>query len=247
MSGNDLSELLDGLAEAALATSLPGSLRGQRIAVYRSLVHGALQRCVESMLPRTAARLGPQLYREIERFCAERGPQTHYIRDVAGELVTWAEDAWRGRDDIAGFVLDLARHEVAAAELHAASDGSQQAAVGELSLDRPAVFIDAARVVRHGSAVHRLPDDVDDRSEPTPGPIALLLYRDDELSLRTLELSEAAAAILERLLAGSTLGTAIADGAAAAGVAVDDALLVGTSTLLGDLAERGVLLGGAAS
>ncbi|RYE93781.1 MAG: DUF2063 domain-containing protein [Myxococcales bacterium] len=242
---NDLSTLLDELTEAALGPALPAAMAGRPIAVYRSLVHGALQRAVESMLPRTAARLGPRLHREIELFCSERGPQTHYIRDVAGELVDWAEQSWPGRDDLAPYLLDLARHEVASAAVAAATDGADRPAHGELAIDAPAVFIAAARVVRHGTAVHRLPDDPDDASEPAPGPFALLLYRDADLALRTLELSPAAAALLERLLAGEPLGAAIAAGAADAGVPVDDALLVGTSALLGDLAERGVLLGSA--
>jgi hypothetical protein len=81
---------------------------------------------------------------------------------------------------------------------------------------------------------------------PPERPTALLLYRDAEHRVRKLALTPAAAAMVGRmLLPGFTVQAAIVEGAADAGEAVDDALLAAVSVLLGDLAERGVLLGGA--
>jgi hypothetical protein len=100
-------------------------------------------------------------------------------------------------------------------------------------------------VARYDHAVHELSGDPDDRAEPEARAVWLLIYRDAEHELRYLALSPAAAAILERMLRpGVTVERAIVDGAAEAGVPVDEALLSGTSVLLADLAERGVLLGG---
>jgi hypothetical protein len=80
---------------------------------------------------------------------------------------------------------------------------------------------------------------------PEARDVALLVYRDAEHMLRYLDLTPAAAAILERMLRPDvTVKDAIVEGATASGVPVDDALLVGTSKLLADLADRGVLLGG---
>jgi len=243
---NDLASLQAYLARAALGPGLPPELEGARLGVYRLLVHGALDECMVSILPRTAARLGDRFWGEVRRFYAERGPQTHYLRDVPSEFLAWCAGRWPGLDGLPPYALDLARHEVTAIEVGAALDGGARPAVGELSLGRPVVFNEATTVRRYGYAVHLLPDDPDDRSEPAACDVAVLVYRDPEHELRYLDLSPAAAAIVERLLAGATLQLAIVEGAGAAGVPVDDALLQGVAALLADLAARGALLGGLA-
>lgn len=246
LPSNDLAELQNYLARAALGPELPPGLDGTRLALYRRLVHGALDECMVSILPRTAARLGDRFWREVRLFYAERGPRTHYLRDVPTEFLAW----WAGRPeppaDLPAYALDLARHEATSIEVGAALDGGGRPAVAALELGRPVVFQEATALRRYGYAVHRLPEDPEDRSEPEATPVALLAYRDAEHELRYLELSPVAAAILERLLGGATLQEAIVGGATAGGVPVDDALLQGTAALLGDLAERGALLGGAA-
>lgn len=245
LPSNDLSALQEYLARAALGHELPSELEGTRLAVYRRLVHGALNECMLSILPRTAARLGERFWREVRLFYAERGPRTHYLRDVPSEFLSWCEARWGTLDDVPAYAYDLARHEVTAIEIGAACDGSPQPSVQELSLALPVVFQSAAALRRYRFAVHRLPEDPDDRSEPEAGSFALLVYRDAEHDLRYLDLSPVAACILERLLEGATLQQAIVEGAAAGGVPVEDSLLQGTAALLGDLAERGALLGGA--
>ncbi len=233
------------LASAALGQELPASLEGTRLAFYRRLVHGALDECMGSILPRTAARLGERFWREVRLFYAERGPRTHYLRDVPTEfLAWWADRPWP--EDLPAYALDLARHEATSIEVGAALDGGGRPAVAALELGRPVVFQEATALRRYRHAVHRLPEDPEDRSEPEAVPVALLAYRDAEHELRYLELSPVAAAILGRLLGGVTLQEAIVGGAGEGGVPVDDALLQGVAVLLGDLAERGALLGGAA-
>lgn len=244
---NDLAALQAYLAEAALGPDLPPALDGTRLGFYRRLVQGALDECMLSILPRTAARLGERFWREARAFYAARGPQTHYLRDVPTEFLRWCEGRWPALDDLPPYALDLARHEVAAIEVGAALDGSARPATGELSLDLPVVFNEATAIRRYTHAVHLLPDDPDDRTIPEPRPADVLIYRDPQHELRYLDLSPAAAAILERLLAGATLQQAIVEGAASSGVALDDALLQGTAALLSDLAERGALIGGLAA
>jgi hypothetical protein len=238
---NDLAALQLELACAALGHELPSALEGTPLAFYRRLVHGALDECMASVLPRTCARFGEPFWREVRRFYAERGPRTHYLRDVPSEfLAWWAEQPFPG--DLPAYALDLARHEVTSLEVEAAPDGGGRPAVAALELGRPVVFQEATALRRYRHAVHRLPEDPEDRSEPEEAPVALLAYRDAAHALRFLELSPVAAAILERLLGGATLQEAIVGGA---GGAVDDTLLQGVAVLLGDLAERGALLGGA--
>ncbi len=52
-----------------------------------------------------------------------------------------------------------------------------------------------------------------------------------------------ASAILERLVAGEALGSALAGACEAQGIALEPALLAEAASLLSDLGERGVLLG----
>ncbi len=113
----------------------------------------------------------------------------------------------------------------------------------ELHLARGIRFIDACRLFRFEHAVHRLPEDVEDRSTPKPQATFLLIYRSPEHDVRYLELSPVAEAILRRLLGGSTLEAALVEGSSEGGVPLDDSVLAGTAHLLADLAERGVLLG----
>ena len=63
----------------------------------------------------------------------------------------------------------------------------------------------------------------------------------------SFELTPRAAAIVERLLDGVTVVQALQEGAAAAGVALDDDLLAGMTHLFADLSERGVILGAPAA
>jgi hypothetical protein len=83
------------------------------------------------------------------------------------------------------------------------------------------------------------------RDVPAREPTALLVYRDAEHEVRYLELSPLAAAILERLLAGSTLREAVLGGCGVLGHPVDGPVLEGTAALLADLGGRGALLGAA--
>ncbi|MCA9662234.1 MAG: DUF2063 domain-containing protein, partial [Myxococcales bacterium] len=101
---------------------------------------------------------------------------------------------------------------------------------------------------RYDHAVHRLPLDEADLSAAEAEPSALLAYRDrDNYRVRYIELTPRAAAIVERLLDGVTVVQALQEGAAAAGVALDDDLLAGMTHLFADLSERGVILGAPAA
>jgi hypothetical protein len=243
-----LEALQAEFAEGLLAVSPPAELAGGRAGVYRHLIEHTLDGCMTSILPRATARLGAVFFEHARAFYAARGPQTHYLRDVPSEFLAWVGPRWEADPRVPAYLHDLARHEAAAIEIAAAPEqggASSTRAAGELSLGRAAVFIEAARVARYDHAVHELSGDPDDRAEPEARAVWLLIYRDAEHELRYLALSPAAAAILERMLRpGVTVERAIVDGAAEAGVPVDEALLSGTSVLLADLAERGVLLGG---
>lgn len=235
-----LAELQEALARAILDE--PGAPAGP-LGVYRRLVRANLDEAMGSILPRTIARLGDLFWREAHLFYAARGPRTHYLRDVPQEFVAWCGPRWPALPEIPAYLLDLARLEVLAIQVGTALD-EQPEASPSLALDRPVLFAHAVRIARLSHAVHLLPEDAADRTLPAPEPSTVLVYRDNDHDLRYLDLSPAAAAILEGLLGGQTLQQAIVEGAERAAVPLDDALLHGSSVLLADLADRGVLLGG---
>jgi hypothetical protein len=219
------------------------SAQRERLAVYRKLVRGTLREALVLAIPRTIARLGPLFDETFERFLAERAPRSHYLRDVTTELLDFAAERWRDDPRVPRWAHDLARHEALHIEIAAMPVAAGDGAAAELALDRGLRFSEASRVVRYGFAVHRLSEDENDRSDPEAAVTALFVYRSPEHEVRYLELSPVAAAILERLHAGETLGAALQHAARERGVTLDAALIEGTARLLADLAERGALLG----
>ncbi|AUX25001.1 hypothetical protein SOCEGT47_055420 [Sorangium cellulosum] len=242
----------------AMAALPPG-----RLLLYRRLVRRGLTGAIRAEIPRTAARLGARFEADVARFFEEELPRSRYLRDVAFEFVAFAAPRWAEDPDVPSYLADLARHElVALAVACAEPDGAETVTPGasgpgasgpgtsgpgasgeELSLDRGARFQRAATLVRHEHAVHRLSADEAARDVPAREPVSLLAYRDAEHEVRYLELTPLAAEILGRLLAGEALGEAVVAGCAAQEHPVDGPVLESTAALLGDLAERGVLLG----
>ena len=72
------------------------------------------------------------------------------------------------------------------------------------------------------------------------------LVRDADHDARYLELSDLAGALAARLIRHEPLGAAVVGACGEAGLPVDPASLGRVATFLGDLAERGILLGTAA-
>jgi hypothetical protein len=191
------------------------------------------------------ARLGDVFDEYFDRFLAERGPRTHYLRDVTRELLDFCEPLWTDDARVPAYMMDLARHENVQIEVGAMQTRPQGTEPGELDLERPVRFVEATRLMRYGFAVHRLTESLDDRSGPAEEPTALLVYRNPEHEVRYLELTPLAAAILTRLLRGEPLGGAVTGACRDGGATLDASVLEGTARLLADLGERGALLGAA--
>lgn len=213
-----------------------------RLLVYRELVRDTLRNAVLLAVPRTAARLGALFEESLDRFLKERGPRTHYLRDVTTELLDFCAPLWREDPRIPAFASDLARHEALELTVAASADATR-AGTDELDVESVLLFAPSLAVVRYAHAVHRLPPDEEDRSEPLRAPTALAVYRDASHEVRYLELSPLAASMLEALMSGEALGAAVTRACAEHSVPVDPAVLEGASRLLGELSERGCLLG----
>jgi hypothetical protein len=227
-----------GNGKDAEATAAQGPAR---MLLYRRLVRRGLGSAIRAQLPITAQRLGRAFDAYIERWLDERMPRSHYLRDVAGELAAWALPLWAEDPAIPRWAADLARHEIATFEVGSAPSGDEERS-GPLALGARARFHATARVVRYAFAVQRMSLD-DGGADPEETPTALFLYRDAEHEVRSLSLSPLAAAILERLLGGATLGRAVTEACEATAHPLDQAILEGTAAVLADLADRGALLG----
>jgi hypothetical protein len=213
----------------------------RRLAVYRSLVRNGLGAVVQRMLPATRARMNAacagRFDADLAAFAEEVGPRTHYLRDVPAELFAWAEPRWRSDPAIPPYLVDLAAFELASFAVAASAAVAAQSPA-EIALDRPLALAESARLLRFGWAVHELPA----AEPPVRRPVHLLAYRDADHSVRWLELTELAAAVVERLFSRQALGTAVQGACAEHGVA-PGAVLPDIARLLADLAERGVVLG----
>jgi hypothetical protein len=219
-----------------------------RLHVYRTLVRNGLSSVVLRMLPRTRTRMNAacsgRFDADLASFVGQVGPRTHYLRDVPAEFFTWVEPRWRCDPGLPAYLPDLAALEIAHFAI-AAAESARQASVDtvDVALDRPLAFIESARLARCAWAVHELSLDEMATDEPPPRDTCLLGYRDATHSVRWLHLTPLAAAVLERLLSGEALGTAVERACTDHGAEPPN-VLADVARLLADLGERGVLIGG---
>ncbi len=219
-----------------------------RIGVYRALVRNGLLSVVSRLMPRTRARMNAAwdglFDSDFARFLHERGPRTHYLRDVPREFFDWARPVWE-TDARRSYLVDLGAHELTCFELASANARPQPAPIAEVDLARPAVLSPTMRLVRYRWAVHELADDSREPTawaEPEHRAVALVGYRDADHAVHWLDLTPLAARIVERIAAGDPLGVAITGSCADQGASAD---LDEIARLLADLGARGILLGGA--
>jgi hypothetical protein len=215
----------------------------ERLLVYRELVRGNLREAMQLSIPRSMARLGALFDEYFDRFLSERAPRTHYLRDVTPELLEFCAPLWQSDPRVPAYLAELALHESLHIEVSALPALPRGHVAAPLALDHGVELGAALRLVHYRHAVHELPADESDRSEPAARDVSLLVYRSPEHEVRYLELTPLAAGILERLLSGLTLAAAIREAAQAEQAELNEAVLSGAAALLADLAERGVVWG----
>jgi hypothetical protein len=225
--------------EAILAAPL-------HLAVYRTLVRNGLSSVVLRMLPRTRARMNTacagRFDADLAAFIDEVGPRTHYLRDVPGELFAWAGPRWRADPDVPRYLPDLGAYELAHFAIAACPTARATERPAAVALDRPLAWVESARLVRYGWAVHELVEDETAVDEPARRDVRLFAYRDATHGVRWLELTPLAAAIVDRLLAGEVLGAAVTRACTDHRTHPAD-VVPDIARLLAELAERGVVLG----
>lgn len=215
----------------------------ERLAVYRELVRGNLREALQLSIPRSIARLGATFEEYFDRFLAEHGPRTHYLRDVTHELLAFCGPLWSEDARVPSYLHDLARHESLHIEVSALPAPLRRRAPAPLALDLGVELSEALRLVCYDHAVHELPEAEDDRTPARAREVSLLVYRSPEHDVRYLELTPLARAIVSQLLRGERLGAAVTAAAVSEGADLTESVLSGAAKLLADLAERGVVLG----
>lgn len=230
-----------GLAE--FVCSVEGDRKERSAVLYRTLVRNRLRDAVEAALPDTAARLGPErLAAEVTEFLRSSGPRSSYMQDLPSEFLSFALPRWEKDAVLPVFLPDLARYELQCLQAAGALDEDERrgSEPGRVSPESRFRLSRSARLASYDSAVHRL-DSKDE--EPPAGQYRLLVYRDSDYHVRTLELSPLGAELVSQLWAGVPLGEAILASCRATGAAPDDHLLGGLASLLDDLEQRQVLRG----
>jgi hypothetical protein len=226
-------------AEAILASP-------RRLGLYRRLVRHNVVNVVATMLDRTRVRLEafvPDAFdHSVSAFMAEQGPRTPHLRDVPSEFLAWAAPRWRSDERIPPWLADYAELELMDFTIGVAPRPAPPPPLADVTADRPLVFGDPRVIMHLGWSVHELPAN-DPKASPEKRATHLLVYRDAEHAVRTLDLTPLASVILERLFAGRPLAQAMVEACEVAGHPMDGEVLGGAARLLADLGERGVLLG----
>lgn len=215
-----------------------------RLLTYRRLVRGNLREAIEVTMPRVVARLGPVFDEYFERFLAERGPRTHYLRDVTPEFLEFCVPLWAVDRRVPPYLIELSEHESLEVIIASMQSRPKNHCPDALSLDAGVAFIDACRVVHYEHAIHELSETETCRSAPRRESTWLFVYRDPEHTVRYLKLTPLAATLLERLIhLKETLRQAVVIACEDHHTPLTEEVLSGTAALLADLSERGALLG----
>ncbi len=233
----------DGLSDPdADAMTTHGSTR---LLAYRALVHNRIRNVIDDWIPRTVSRLGPARFRaDVSRFIASTGPRSPYLREVPAEFVDWVAPQWTRDPDLPPFLVDLARYELLRHDVRNDPRGEEVDSGEKLELDWPIRTNSTGTVLTFDWAVHRLPKDRSDRSEPARGPVHLVVFRNRNDAMMYKQLDAFEAQLVTRVLAGETMKAAIFGACESVGETISDDRLAKVAVLLARLAELGLVRGG---
>lgn len=216
----------------------------ERFVLYRQLVFGRFWGALEVSIPRTMARMEKNILQQnVREFIFQQATKSVYMRDVAPEFMIFVGNRWHDELHQPEYLKELALHELFTIDIAAGLDDEAKSPIDQVDLDTCLLFQQAAKLTHYRYAVHRLPEDEEDRSEPERGDWWILGYRDDEHRVRFLELTALAASVVDTLMQGHCLQDAATSGCRSVGVSLDDAALATIAVLLDDLERRGVFIG----
>jgi len=244
IADDDAAYLARSGVEGEDATAL-ASRGTPRLLAYRALVHNRIRNVIDDWIPRSASRLGAERFgADVASFIAEFGPRSPYLREVPAEFVEWVAPRWAKDPRLAPYLLELARYELLRHDVRNDPRGGEIDSGEKLELDWPIRCNSTGRVLTFDWAVHELPKDRDDRTDPAPGPVHLAIFRNRNEAMMYKVLDRYEAALVRRILAAETMREAIFGACSDAEVEISDERLAQVATLLARLAELGLVLGG---
>lgn len=214
---------------------------------YRRLVRNRLYETIDHAFGRLAAGVGAETFRAlVDRFLAEQGSRSPYLRDVPGELLAWLEQRGVEALGMPRWALDLARLEWAELAMAYAEEAAPPAgSIVDLRMDLPAVTTAAHRLLWLQYPVHGSGASADGEAPMRRDPVVLCVYRDPRsFEVQTLELSFIAGSFLREIAcAKRPLVDVIRSVAHGHGAVLDAAFVEAVSAVLADWVERGLILG----
>jgi hypothetical protein len=238
--------LIFGPGDSALAPASAGSVeadlhRAEGLAIYRELGRDRVGGALRLMLERTLSRLGPSFDEYFDKYLGECPPLSRYLLDIPGQFLDFCEPLWSLDSRVPEYLVELGRHELLEVEIAAYPDETENWVPVPLSADAGLSFV-SCRLVQYRYAVHCLPDDPADRTQPLLCDTRLLAFRDSSDAVRYLELSLAAYQLVHQLMGGCSLLASIQAVGMLQRRTMDDFLLSECNQLLVQFVESGVAL-----
>jgi hypothetical protein len=234
--------LASACLDAELSDDVVRDLGGARSgwALYREMVRHRYVDTIGESLPRSREALGPDgLVRAVARWLDRAPPTTRYVRELCIQFARYlGDDATCLPSDAPPWTPELVRYEAAVMETVIAEDPPPRSDLVALCMELPVALSTTQRFLRLRWSVH-LPAAMTERA------CAIAVYRGPNDAVEVLEFTPVAGDLVEALRSpGRTLGAAIRDAIERHGVEVDDRFNESLAGLLGDLVERGLILGG---
>ena len=224
----------------------PPGIEPRRLAVYRELFFNNVASLLGGTFPVCRDILGEDAWRGlVRRFYAGHRAHTPYFLELPGEFTQWLA-AGGGEDPaLPPFLAELAHYEwveLALSVSDARADLEGVDPQGDLLAGRPVVS-PLAWPLAYRWPVHRL-SPAHRPDAPGDLPTFLVVYREEDGSVRFLEADAATARLLERLDANPAETGAEALAAVAAELGTGEAAAAARgAALLAGLRRRGILLG----
>jgi hypothetical protein len=215
-----------------------------RVQAYRALVHNRITGTVKDFIPRSFARLGrDRMNQAVAEFLTECAMQSPYLRDIPREFVEWVTPRWNEDAAVPDYVPQLALHELARLDVKNHPEVEHKDTGEKIDLEKPIRVEASAVVYRYDYAVHKLPRDVEDRTEPQRTPTNLIAFRGPDDDTHYIDCAPWVASLMERLIAKKTLREALLGGLADVGMELNDDILGRTAGILADFSDQGLLWG----
>lgn len=222
----------------------PAGVPARRMRVYNELLYNNIEGFLLACFPVCRQMLGPRRWARLVRaFFRDHACTSPFFRRIPEEFLAYLGQAAAGKPELPAYLRELAHYEWVELDLETSDADARLPGHdpdGDPLAGRP-LLNPVMHVLSYRWPVHRLRPRARVREEPT----WLLAYRDAELRVRFMAISEATFRLLGLLRpeAGLTGGAAIERLGIESGHADPGVLLRFGAEILADLRRQGVVLG----